>query len=253
MRPLIMEPTTLYTAADATVHLLGSPSVTVGNGSHTIPEGSKRLLAYVALKRGRVERVRAAGMLWPEADDVRAAGNLRSALWRLRGAGIEVLTADKFSLSLRADVDVDVHHLERWADRLVHERVRPDDLTLPRGLSAAFELLPGWYDDWVVAERARLRQRLLHAVESLGQQLTTAGRYAEAIEVAILAIDADPLRESAHRVLIEAHLAEGNWAEAHNGLAELRRLTLRELGVEPSPALRRLVDRRNGASPSALR
>jgi DNA-binding SARP family transcriptional activator len=210
-------------------------------------------MAYVALRPGRVERVRAAGTLWPDADDGRAAGNLRSALWRLRRAGIEVLVADKHSLSLRADVAVDVLVLEKWADRLIQERCSSDDLLASDCLFEALDLLPGWYDDWVLTERERLRQRLLHALESLCRQLTKAGRHAAAIEAAMTAIDADPLRESAHRCLVEAHLAEGNWAEARRSFAVLRRLTLRELGVEPSPALQRLIDRGCVVSSSAMR
>ena len=61
------------------------------------------------------------------------------------------------------------------------------------------------------------------------------------------------IRESAHRVLIEAHLAEGNWVEARSSFAMLRRMTLRELGVEPSPGLWRMIDLESGAPVSALR
>lgn len=253
MRQLMPDPSSRAADPPLMIHLLGGPSVSVGAERRTVPEGSKRLMAYVALKHGRVERARAAGMLWPEADDGRAAGNLRSALWRLRGAGIDVLVADKFSLALRPAVAVDVDVLQRWADRVTQERCDPDELTVFGRLSEALDLLPGWYDDWVSIERERLRQRLLHAVEALGRQLTTAGRHADAIDAAMAAIDADPLRESAHRVLVEAHLAEGNWSEARRSFAMLRRMTLRELGVEPSSALRALVDRGCGGSSSAQR
>ena len=78
-----------------------------------MPEGSKRLLAFVALRRGRVERRHAAGTLWPVGDDGRAAGNLRSALWRLRGADIEIMQCDKWSLRLADEVAVDVQHGHR--------------------------------------------------------------------------------------------------------------------------------------------
>ena len=80
------------------VHLLAGLYVTVGTRRQEVPEGSKQLLAYVALRRRRVERRQVAGTLWPFGDEERAAGNLRSALWRLRRAGINVLVADKWSL-----------------------------------------------------------------------------------------------------------------------------------------------------------
>src|SRR5690349_1193595 len=56
------------------LHLFGGPYVTFGGGRRDVPEGSKRLLVYVALQRGRVERRSAAGALWPVGDDVRASG-----------------------------------------------------------------------------------------------------------------------------------------------------------------------------------
>ena len=78
-------------AKDSVVHLLGGLYVTRNGVRTEVPDGSKRLLAFLALRRGRVERCHAAGTLWSSVDDRRAAGNLRSALWRLRRADIDVL------------------------------------------------------------------------------------------------------------------------------------------------------------------
>ena len=105
--------------ADLVVRLFGGPYVTAGSRRQEVPEGSKQLLAFVALRRRRVDRRQAAGTLWPDGDEERAAGNLRSALWRLRRAGIDVLLADKWSLALRPDVLVDVHLMDEWATRLI--------------------------------------------------------------------------------------------------------------------------------------
>jgi DNA-binding SARP family transcriptional activator len=49
------------------------------------------------------------------------------------------------------------------------------------------------------------------------------------------------MRESAQRVLIEAHLSEGNVGEARRAFAVFRRLLLRDLGVPPSQALTGLL------------
>ena len=66
-------------------------------------------------------------------------------------------------------------------------------------------------------------------------------RYADAIEVALEAIRTEPLRESAHRVLIGVHLAEGNLCEARRQYGLCSRLLWAELGVEPSPDLQALL------------
>jgi DNA-binding SARP family transcriptional activator len=216
------------------VHLFAGPYVTVGRERHEVPEGSKQLLAFVALRRRRVERRQAAGTLWPFGDDERASGNLRSALWRLRRTGIDVLAADKSSLALSADVLVDLHLTEQWATRLIEGRPTPRDLAVSPAVADALDLLPGFYDDWVLMERERIRQRILHALEALSDRLAAAGRFADAIEAAMLATAAEPLRESAQRALIKAHVAEGNISEARRSYRAYRDLMQRELGMLPS-------------------
>jgi DNA-binding SARP family transcriptional activator len=230
-------PTTGGVTDVSVVHLLAGPYVTRGRERSAVPQGSKRLLAFVALSHGRVERPYAAGALWPFVDDVRAAGNLRSALWRLRRAGIEVIVADKWSLSLADRVLVDVRLLGEWASRLIHGSPLTEDLALPAPPCAAPGLLPGWCDDWVIIERERMRQSTLHGLEALSAHLLDLCRYNEAIEVAMSAISVEPLRESAQRALLDAHLAQGNWMEADRCFEAFRVLLLTELGTEPSGAL----------------
>ncbi|WP_157997205.1 AfsR/SARP family transcriptional regulator [Kribbella rubisoli] len=216
-----------------------------------MPEGSKRLLAFIALHDGRVDRRLTAGTLWPLGDDDRAAGNLRSSLWRLKGAGIDVLRADKCALWLDPAISVDISTIDNWAQRVIEGHASADELRLPRWGGDALDLLPGWYDDWVIFERERLRQRVLHAFEALSRQLVQTRRYAHAIEVALEAVRVEPLRQSAHRTLVEAHLAEGNLVEARRIHLEYWRLVRRELGVDPDPNLAALVGLAKAQAPSA--
>jgi DNA-binding SARP family transcriptional activator len=234
-----------HRSARTVVHLFGGPDVSVDGERRAVPEGSKRLLALVALRKGRVDRRQAAGMLWPGGDDDRTAGNLRSALWRLRGAGIDVLSCDRWSLGLVDGVRVDTRELVGWADRVIAGRPRPEDLTRVHLDADALDLLPGWYDDWTILERERMRQRLLRALELLSGILSELDRHADAVESALAAVSAEPLRESAQRVLIEAYLAEGNWYEARRALATYRAVLAADLGVAPSRDLIALV--RDGA------
>jgi DNA-binding SARP family transcriptional activator len=80
-------------------------------------------------------------------------------------------------------------------------------------------------------------QRVLHGLEIQSRRLIDLGRCGEAVEAAIVATAADPLRESAQHALIEAYLAEGNWAEASRRLEIYRKLVRDELGIEPSQRL----------------
>jgi DNA-binding SARP family transcriptional activator len=235
------------------VLLLGGPYVMLYGDRREIPDGSKRLLVFVALGTGRVDRRYAAGSLWPVGNDERAAGNLRSALWRLKCAGIDLLESDKCSLMLRPGTVVDVRILCEWATRVVDGSATQADLNAVNWRNDVMHLLPGWYDDWVIFERERIRQRLLHALEVLSRRLAAAGRCAEAVEAAISAVSADPLRESANKVLIEAHLAEGNLVEGRRAYQRYRDTVRRELGVEPAKELASLVRLDLGTNPPRCR
>ncbi|MEO3891433.1 BTAD domain-containing putative transcriptional regulator [Nonomuraea sp. B5E05] len=227
--------------ADFVIRLLGDVRVSHGASWYEVPEGSKRLLAFVALHRGRMGRGHAAATLWPDAADSRAAGNLRSALWRLNQAIVELIEVDRHHLAFRPGVLVDIDLVTSWAGRMVTGRPMPDDLLVLPTHGLLFDLLPGWYDDWVLTERERVRLRVLHGMEAMTRHLVKAGRCAEAVEVALAAAGAEPLRESAQQSLLEAHLAEGNWVEGHRSLDTYRRLLARELGVEPHPRLAELL------------
>ncbi|MFJ9036636.1 BTAD domain-containing putative transcriptional regulator [Streptomyces sp. NPDC102406] len=206
-----------------------------------IPMSCRRLLAFVALRRFRVDRAYAAGSLWPVNDGDRAHGNLRSALWRLNRVDVNLLSADKHGLIVHDDVVVDLHAVSAWATRVIEHTAAQDELlSAPPGLEA-LELLPGWYDDWALMERECVRQRLLHALDSQSQQLRLMGCHAEAVDVAMTAVSTEPLRESAQRTLLLAHLAAGNWVEGRRGLEVYARLLERELGVEPAPDLTDLL------------
>jgi DNA-binding SARP family transcriptional activator len=224
-----------------TLCLLGGPFVLRRGKRLEIPEGSKRLLIFVALSGGRASRRYAAGTLWPSGDDERAAGNLRSALWRLRGAGVDILHADKCALYLDPNAAVDIDQLFAWANRIIEGKTNGSDLHLVDLNLEAAHLLPGWYEEWVVAVRERLRQRLLHAMESLARRMIECRDFAAAVEAAMAAVGIEPLRESAQRVLMEAHIAEGNWVEACRIFATYRDLVADELGILPSRELAEIL------------
>jgi DNA-binding SARP family transcriptional activator len=205
----------------------------------------------MALSAGRVDRGSVAGSLWPMSSDQRAAGNLRSALWRLKHAGVDVLEGDKWALALRRATVVDVSVVWEWATRLVDGSATQDDLFVANWRGSALDLLPAWSDDWVMFERERIRQRLLHALEALSRRLAEAGRPAEAVDAAIWAVSADPLRESANRVLMQAHLAEGNVVEARRVYRRYRDTIRREFGIEPSGQLTSLISSADTGRPVA--
>ncbi|HEV3464041.1 MAG TPA: bacterial transcriptional activator domain-containing protein, partial [Actinomycetota bacterium] len=160
--------------------------------------------------------------------------------WRLpRPGGAAVVDASPTHLRLADDVDVDLAELAATAGRL--EAPGPDGDPHPAPALLASDLLPDWYEDWVLLERERVRQLRLHALEALCQRLTGAGRYGQAVQAGLAAVAGEPLRESAHRTLIQAHLAEGNPGEALRQYRLYTRLLADELAIEPSAAIRAMV------------
>lgn len=205
-----------------------------------LPTTSQELLAFLALNPRDIPRAYLAGVLWIDASADRAGGNLRSALWRLRLSGVHLVDAHRDCLRLAEDVQVDIRELEARARRLIDPSCacRDDDLDeLPfRG-----ELLPAWDNDWVLIERERQRQLHLHALEALCERLVAKGRLGQAVSAGLAAVNGEPLRESANRALIKAHLAEGNSGEAIRQYQHYRVLLRKELNLEPSPQLKQLI------------
>jgi DNA-binding SARP family transcriptional activator len=152
---------------------------------------------------------------------------------------VAVVEASPTHLRLARDLDVDVHELAARAQGLESPAGLPGPDVDPSAL--ARDLLPDWYEDWVVLERERFRQLRLHALEALCRRLMQAGRFGAAVQAGLAAVAGEPLRESAHRTLIQAHLAEGNPGEAVRQYHLYRRLLAGELAIEPSAAIRELV------------
>jgi DNA-binding SARP family transcriptional activator len=217
----------------------------------SLPPSAQRLLALLALHDRPLLRPHVAGTLWLDTPEERASANLRSSLWRLNRPGPKLVEATSFQLRLAPEVRVDVRETAALAHQLLAASDAPTgsetDLD-PERLTG--ELLPDWYDDWVLLERERLRQLSLHALEALGERLLDASKMGAALEAALAAITMEPLRESSHRLLIRIHLAEGNAAEAIRAFELCRRLFREQLGLEPSPQLAQLVDNASLAMPT---
>lgn len=205
-----------------------------------LPLPAQRVLAFLALQDHPVRRAYSACTLWIDSSEDRAFGSLRSALWRLRREGYRLIEATNGTLRLAPEVVVDVREATASARRLLDPANDVVDVDRDRVLLSG-ELLPDWYDDWVLIERERFRQLRVHALESLCERLTAARRFAEAVETGLAAVKGEPLRESAHRALINAHLAEGNQAEALSEYHFFRRLLRDRVGLEPSAQMEALV------------
>jgi DNA-binding SARP family transcriptional activator len=206
-----------------------------------IPAGMQRFLALLALK-GPMHRCVAAGTLWPEVPEHRALARLRTSIWRINRVHPGLIVPQGLGLATAQDLAVDSREQELFVCRLLRDRVE-DARWIADGLTQLWpeHLLPGWYDDWVVLERERLGQLRLHALERASAVMRRNRHLDAAFQLALEAVHSEPLRESANAALMEVYLAEGNLSDAVHQYLTFRALLGRELGVEPSPALDRLL------------
>jgi SARP family transcriptional regulator, regulator of embCAB operon len=233
----------LLAQAQPALSILGGFRLLWDTGVVAVPRASQRLLAFLALHGGLVKRAGVAGTLWPDVSERRAYSNLRAALSRLGCTARKALSTSRLELGLAEDVTVDLRHAQTLAQRLLDPAVTPDPAELSTSVVAVLsaDLLPDWYDDWVLVEAEDWRQLRLHALEALAAHLTAAGRWGEAAGAARAAVRAEPLRESGHAALIQVHLAEGNQSEAVRQFTSYQALLDAELGLQPTERLHQLV------------
>lgn len=221
----------------ARLHLLGGFRLLRDGTQVSVPRSAARLLTFLAFRPGASPRTLVAGQLYGDVREDRARASLRAALWRLRRSCPGVVDGDADTIGL-CGLWVDVHEIRREVAALLDNGCPVDAATIQR---LRYDLLPGWYDDWLLLERERLRQHCLFALEEVANRRAAAGAYAEAVDAALAALQLEPLRERCHRTLIEIHLAAGDRVEAVRAFEAYRRLLADELGLEPSDELRRRV------------
>jgi DNA-binding SARP family transcriptional activator len=222
------------------VRLLDGFALESNGVTRRLPPAAQRVLAFLSLYDRPLERAYVAGALWLDSSDERAHANLRSALWRLRQYDRELVDASGSSLKLGAAVAVDL----RESHRIAHEVLTggpPAGDSEAHLVALAGDVLPDWYEDWVLFERERHRQLRLRALEVLCELLTATDRLSEALEAGLSAVAGEPLRESAHRALVRVHLATGNASEAVRVYRLYRQVLHEQLGIEPSPLMEELV------------
>ncbi len=220
--------------------LLGGFALTIGGQPVSVPESSQRVLVYLALHDRPQARQVVAASLWPESGEARAAANLRSSLWRLPTPNDQPLyTGQGSNLAVAPEVDVDVRRVEAAGWSLVQNATTQLDLS---GRRMFFDdLLPGWYDDFVIVERERLAQLRLHFLEAMAHALGDQGRFAEALDVALRLVAADPLRERSQKALISMYRAEGSIGQAVRQYERYQDLLQETFGCDPSAELAQLA------------
>ena len=237
------------------LELFGAWRLWRNGAAYEMRSREQRLVAVLALQ-GRRRRSYLAGILWPDSTEARASASLRAAICRTDQTAPGLLLHDHHEVALDPTLCVDVRDFSEYVWRLCTARKSspaPDED--PRDFLRLLrhgDLLPGWYDDWVIYERARLQQLQVQALEVAAERMLARGQLTAAYIAASAAVTIEPLRESAQRTLIRIHLNNGNYHAALRDYREFRQRLRRELGIAPSAQMLALVRTlRRDAAPAA--
>ena len=188
---------------------------------------------------------------WPESNLDSGRKGLSVALSSLRHQleppGVPyraVLRADRFSVQLNPEaVTTDVAEFEAACRRAAQadspsERILflADAAEIYRG-----ELLPGYFDEWCLVERERLRGAYFRVLHQFIELLQRNGDLDGALGYARRAVSADPLNEESYQDLIRLLAAAGQPAAALRQFRELEQRLDEQLGEGPSAATRELA------------
>src|SRR5713101_6628488 len=207
------------------------------------------LLAYLVLHRDVPQhRQHLAFLFWPDATEAQARNNLRQLLHQLRQALPAVeqfLSADKHMLHWHSvtPFNLDVAAFEQTLTLADAVTQRNDQHPLQAALEQADnlyrgELLPGCYDEWILPERERLRQRHLQVLEQLLRLFEVQGDTVTAIRYAQRLLGLDPLSEDLYRRLMRLFALNNDRASALHVYHTCVTTLQREMGVDPGPATR---------------
>src|SRR5215208_2348962 len=226
------------------VRLLGTFEVKhQGNDILISSRPAQSLFAYLILSAGTSHRrEKLAGLLWPASLEETARDNLRHALWRVRKAldsasSTRFLQADDLTIKFEPSSDY-------WLDAAVLEKL--SDSASADELMAVLseyqgELLPGFYDEWVILEREHLSSIFEHHMARLMSLLQEQRRWLDILDWGERWIKLGQKPEPAYRALMTAHAAKGDMSKVAATYERCAK-SLQEFGMEPSEQTKELYE-----------
>lgn len=169
----------------------------------------------------------------------------------LDGPSVLTSSGGAYELLLPADIWVDFEHGFRRLDRAEGAIRHNDHAAAAHDATVASSILrrsflAGIDNLWADRVRDRLADALYRCSIALATAWNHLGDHQLAATAAQTAIDVDPLRESAHRLLISAEHARGDHSAALRAYTRCVDILATELETSPSPETIRLANKIRG-------
>lgn len=204
------------------------------------------LLAYLALPPGLAHpRDKLAALLWGDMREGQARTNLRQTLFTLRKAlpvtMRDILRLGGPDLALdAAAIDVDVGTFETLVKQGTPQALAQAAALYQGDLLQGLGVREASFEEWLMAERERLRELALETLAKLLAQQRAAGATEVALQTALRLVALDPLLETVHRTLMRLYAQLGRRETAIRQYQTCVGVLRRELGVEPEAETNRL-------------
>lgn len=245
------------------IEMLGRFNIIYGGKKVTTVNTTRlqSLLAYLVLK-GEAEQAREhlSFLFWPDSSESQARTNLRQLLYHLRSVFPECdshLGISTHALGWRENEDCssDVGEFERALSNHEEETAKIISSALRERLESAAQLykgdlLPGFYEEWVQAERQRLRQCYMRLLSRLATHFEETREYQAAISYGERLLTCDPLSEAQYQALIRLNALNGDRAGALRAYHQCVAVLRRELNIEPGLLTRKLCEEMTRLNPA---
>jgi DNA-binding SARP family transcriptional activator len=224
--------------------------------NNKMTRGVKALLAYLLLFRHRIHpREVLAGLFWGDHSEERARSCLSTALWRVRRAlepegtpkGTYIVTTSTGEVGFNQESShwLDVAEFEERLSPILRWPSLQGEAQDPGKLQGAIELytgdlLEGFYDDWALRERERLRLLYMKSLVHLMRCYKEHNEYEKSLACGLQILTHDPLREEIHREVMRLYLESGQRAMAIRQYRICSQILEKELGVSPMKETRLL-------------
>ena len=214
------------------IHLDNTPLTTLKSGK------GKALLCYLAVSGGVHSRSALAGLLWTDLSEENARANLRKTLSRIKPYLGHFLNITRETINFNQDAlyCLDVAEFEAGTSSGLDFHLLQEGVSLYTG-----DFLQGFYlpdallfNEWVQAQRARLRERVLDALQTVVNHFIELGEYDSGITYARRLLGIEPWHEETHRGLMYMLASSGQRSAALKQFEECQQKLGEELGVEPS-------------------